>query len=98
MDSLFQLIGSAGIPTSFTGLLLLIFFYVQKNSAVIRAEIVGSLERVQRENIELQSTMDKQTVLIDELRQQKRDAEDVAHAERRRANDAEDKLRRNGIE
>lgn len=68
MDSFLQLVGSAGIPTSFVGLLLLLYFSVRKQEATVRAEQLATIERLKIDIVELDAAKDKAEALIKQLR------------------------------
>lgn len=112
MDEKFlEFASSAGAPTTMVGSLLLLFFYLRKAEAGMRTEINGSLVRLQQEKEALKAEIAaKETEaeglqgIIDSLRQARRDAEDAADAQRRRADyekiradRAEDLLRKHGL-
>lgn len=68
MDAFLQIIGSAGLPTSFVGLLMFLYFSVRKQEASVRAEQVATIERLRAEIIELDSAKDKAIAIADKLR------------------------------
>ena len=68
MDAFLQIIGSAGLPTSFVGLLMFLYFSVRKQEASVRAEQVATIERLRAEIIELDSVKDKAVAIADKLR------------------------------
>lgn len=68
MDAFLQIIGSAGLPTSFVGLLMFLYFSVRKQEASVRAEQVATIERLRAEIIELDSAKDKAVAIADKLR------------------------------
>lgn len=68
MDAFLQIIGSAGLPTSFVGLMMFLYFSVRKQEASVRAEQVATIERLRAEIIELDSAKDKAIAIADKLR------------------------------
>lgn len=68
MDAFLQIIGSAGLPTSFVGLLMFLYFSVRKQEASVRAEQVATIKRLRAEIIELDSAKDKAVAIADKLR------------------------------
>lgn len=105
MDQLFQFLSSAGYPTSIVGGVLLLFFYLRKAEAGIRAENAITFERLQKQVAELKAEIEKlekeileKEELIDGLRNLRRESEDREHDARRRAAEAEAKLRKLGQE
>lgn len=110
-EKLLELLGSAGAPTTMVGGLLLLFFYLRKAEAGMRSEINSSLVRLQKEKTDLQAVIDKlegeaqaREIVFDGLREERREAQDGmyaairrAEAAERRAEIAEEKLRKNGI-
>lgn len=68
MDAFLQLVGSAGIPTSFVGVLLLLYFSVRKQEATVRAEQLATIERLKSDIVELDAAKDKAEALIEQLR------------------------------
>lgn len=104
MDKAFEILGAAGYPTTLVGGVLFLFFYLRKAEAGMRTEINGSLARLQKDKTDLQAIIDglEQEVAtkekeIDEARTKRREAEDREFKEKRRADDAEAKLRRHGL-
>lgn len=105
MDQLFQFLSSAGYPTSIVGGVLLLFFYLRKAEAGIRAENAITFERLQKQVAELKAEIEKleqelleKEELIDGLRNLRRESEDREHDARRRALAAETRLRELGHE
>lgn len=83
MDQLFSILGTAGFPTSIAGALVFLFFWTKKYEAAVRAEMTMSLERLQKDKVELQARIkaleDEATEReskIDDLRASMREAED----------------------
>lgn len=68
MDAFLQLVGSAGLPTSFVGLLMFLYFSVRKQEATVRADQVATIERLKAEIVELDSAKDKAVAIADKLR------------------------------
>lgn len=98
--SFISAIGPAGYPTSLLGGVLMLFFYLRKQEAGVRNDIVASLERLQKDKAALQTRIDTlQAELdakeseIDGLRAQRRELEDKAYNEGRRADAAIESLR-----
>ena len=91
VDKLFDALSAAGYPTTIVGGVLLLFFYLRKQESGVRADINGSLERLTKENEDLRQENEEKETLIDGLRKEKREAEDLAHEYRRRLEDFERK-------
>lgn len=94
-ESFVSAVGPAGYPTSLLGGVLMLFFYLRKQEAGVRNDIVSSLQRLQKdkevlqERIEaLQKEIDVCQAEIDTLRSQRRALEDKAYNESRRADQA----------
>lgn len=68
MDAFLQIVGSAGLPTSFVGIVMFLYFSVRKQEASVRAEQVATIERLRAEIIELDSARDKAVAIADKLR------------------------------
>ncbi len=68
MDALLQLVGTAGFPTSFVGVLLFLFFYMRKQEAEVRAVQIASIERLRAEVVELDAAKDKAEAISQKLR------------------------------
>lgn len=104
MDKFLEVIGAAGYPTTTIGGVLLLFFYLRKAEAGMRTEINGSLARLQGEKAALQTEIDRleeeadrMEDMFDQLRKDRRDAEDREIEQRRRAELAEAKLKELGL-
>lgn len=94
-------IGPAGYPTSLLGGVLMLFFYLRKQEAGVRNDIVLSLQRLQKDKEGLQARidalqveLDSKEAEIDGLRAQRRELEDKAYNESRRADAATEALRK----
>lgn len=68
MDAFLQIVGSAGLPTSFVGIVMFLYFSVRKQEASVRAEQVATIERLRAEIIELDSARDKAVAIAEKLR------------------------------
>lgn len=68
MDAFLQLVGTAGLPTSFIGLLLFMYFSMRKQEATVRAEQIATIERLRAEIVELDAAKDKAVAIADKLR------------------------------
>lgn len=68
MDAFLQIIGSAGLPTSFVGLMLFLYFSVRKQEATVRAEQIATIDRLRADIVELDSAKDKAVAVADKLR------------------------------
>lgn len=68
MDAFLQIVGSAGLPTSFVGIVMFLYFSVRKQEASVRAEQVATIERLRAEIIELDSAKDKAVAIAEKLR------------------------------
>lgn len=68
MDAFLQIVGSAGLPTSFVGIVMFLYFSVRKQEATVRAEQVATIERLRAEIIELDSAKDKAVAIAEKLR------------------------------
>lgn len=89
MDKFLEILGTAGYPSGFVGIVLMLLFWVRKQESGIRTDINGSLQRlttdIEAKNIELHEKEEE----IDTLRKERRDAEDREDKQRRRADAAE---------
>lgn len=99
-----QFLNVAGYPTTIGGMVLFLFFYLRHAESGMRAEINGSLSRLQTEKQELRAEITRleeeavaREAVFDQLRKARREAEDREYAEKRRADIAEAKLRENGL-
>lgn len=95
MDAL----GTAGYPTGFVGICLMLLFYLRKQESGVRTDINGSLQRLTAETLDLREELDAQKeeirlkeAEIDTLRRERREAEDREDKQRRRAETAEARL------
>lgn len=95
---------TAGYPTTIGGMVLFLFFYLRRAETGMRAEINGSLARLQQEKTELRAEIERleqeaqdREVIFDELRTARREAEDREYAEKRRAESAEIRLKDHGL-
>lgn len=70
MDAFLQFVGSAGLSTSFIGLLLFIYFTVRKQEAVVRADQIDTIGRLKADIQELDAARDKAVALVDKLREE----------------------------
>ena len=68
MDALLQLVGTAGFPTSFVGVLLFLFFFMRKQEAEVRAVQIASIERLRADVVELDAAKDKAVAIAEKLR------------------------------
>lgn len=68
MDAFLQLAGTAGLPTSFVGVLLFLFFYMRKQEAAVRVEQLATIERLRGEIVELDAAKDKAVAIAEKLR------------------------------
>lgn len=100
-SSFITAIGPAGYPTSLLGGVLMLFFYLRKQEAANRNDIVSSLQRLQKDKEfllgridTLQKELDAKEAEIDALRGQRREQEDKAYNESRRAEAALEEVRR----
>jgi len=107
MDKLFEsvssfltAIGPAGYPTSLLGGVLMLFFYLRKQEAGVRNDIVLSLQRLQKDKELLQARIDVLTSEaetrekeIDSLRKTRRSLEDELYNEGKRADGLQDRIR-----
>lgn len=96
MDAVFNVLSTAGFPTSIAGTLIFLFFWLKKYESGVRAEIIASLARLQEEKLalqlrirELEDEAEERESKIDELRATIRATEDDAFQNRRRAEEAE---------
>lgn len=71
MEAFLTLVGSAGIPTSFVGVLLLLYFSVRKQEATVRAEQLATIERLRADVVALDAAKDKAEAIIEQLRGEK---------------------------
>jgi chromosome segregation ATPase len=99
VDKFIDLLGTAGLPSGFVGICLMLLFYVRRQEAGVRSDINGSLQRLTAEKLDLNEEIDllKDEVKtledqVDVLRKERREAEDRADQYRRRAEAAEAKL------
>lgn len=99
MDKFLELLGTASFPSTIVGGVIFLFFYLKKQEAELRAELTGTLKRLQEEKLALYVTIDKleqeaddRESIIDGLRKDLRAAEDDAIFHRRRADRAEARL------
>lgn len=70
----------------------MLLFYLRKQESGIRADINGSIQRLQAEKADLEAKLDAQDEEIDLLRKERRDAEDREDKQRRRADALQAKL------
>ncbi len=68
MDAFLQLAGTAGLPTSFVGVLLFLFFYMRKQEAAVRVEQLATIARLRGEVVELDAAKDKAVAIAEKLR------------------------------
>lgn len=68
MDAILQVVGTAGIPTSFVGVMLLLFFYMRKQEAEVRAVQIAAIERLRADVVELDAAKDKAVAIAEKLR------------------------------
>lgn len=94
-----EALGTAGYPTGFVGICLMLLFYLRKQESGVRTDINGSLQRLTAETLDLKEEIDllKEEIRakedeIDTLRKERREAEDREDKQRRRAETAEAKL------
>jgi predicted nucleic acid-binding Zn-ribbon protein len=99
VEKFIDLLGTAGLPSGFVGICLMLLFYVRRQEAGVRSDINGSLQRLTAEVLDLNEEIDthKATITtledrVDTLRKERREAEDRADQYRRRAEAAEAKL------
>jgi chromosome segregation ATPase len=99
VEKFIDLLGTAGLPSGFVGICLMLLFYVRRQEAGVRSDINGSLQRLTAEVLDLNAEIDlhKETIgtledRVDTLRKERREAEDRADQYRRRAEAAEAKL------
>lgn len=85
-EKLLEVLGTAGYPTTMVGGLLLLFFYLRKAEAGMRNEINSSLVRLQKDKAELQAQVNEleqeardREKVFDELREERRNAQDEAY-------------------
>lgn len=97
MDQFLEVLGAAGYPTTIVGGVLLLFFYLRKQESGVRADINGSLQRLQEDNQRLEQEATIKEALIDQLRKERREAEDKETIERRKREEYEAILRREGL-
>lgn len=97
MDKFLEVLGAAGYPTTIVGGVLLLFFYLRKQESGVRADINGSLQRLQEDNQRLEQEATIKEALIDQLRKDRREAEDRETAERRKREEYEAILKREGL-
>lgn len=94
-----DVLGTAGYPSGFVGICLMLLFYLRKQESGVRTDINGSLQRLTAETLDLKEEIDslkeeirvKETE-IDTLRRERREAEDREDKQRRRAEAAEAKI------
>lgn len=91
---------STGYQTTMIGGVLLLFFYLRRQEAGVRNDINTSLQRLQKDKElleaqikELQAELDQKESEIDKVRRERREAEDTATRESRRADLAELRLK-----
>lgn len=94
-----DILGTAGYPSGFVGICLMLLFYLRKQESGVRTDINGSLQRLTAETLDLKEEIDelKKEIRdkeneIDLLRKERREAEDRENQQRRRAEAAEAKL------
>ncbi len=94
-----DILGTAGYPSGFVGICLMLLFYLRKQESGVRTDINGSLQRLTAETLDLKEEIDllKEEIRvkeseIDTLRRERREAEDREDKQRRRADAAEAKL------
>lgn len=99
MDKFLDLLGTAGVPSGFVGVCLILLFYVRRQEAGVRTDINGSLQRLTAEKLDLNDEIDalKEDITarekeIDALRKERREAEDREDEYRRRAKALEIKV------
>lgn len=103
MDKFLDILGTAGYPSGFVGIVLMLLFYLRRQESGVRTDINGSLQRLTSENLDLREENDtlkeewkteKKELEdeIDRLRKERREAEDRETQQRRRAEAAEAKL------
>lgn len=97
MDKFLEVLGAAGYPTTIVGGVLLLFFYLRKQESGVRADINGSLQRLQEDNQRLEQEATIKESLIDQLRRERREAEDKETIERRKREEYEERLRKAGL-
>jgi septal ring factor EnvC (AmiA/AmiB activator) len=85
VDKVLDILGAAGYPSGFAGIVLMLLFYLRKQESGIRADINGSIQRLQAEKTDLEAKLDAQDDEIDLLRKERREAEDREDKQRRRA-------------
>lgn len=92
ISSFMTAIGPAGYPTSLLGGVLMLFFYLRKQEAGVRNDIVLSLQRLQKDKeilqarIDvLQAELDSKELEIDSVRKARRSVEDSLYNESKRA-------------
>jgi hypothetical protein len=78
------------------GGVLLLFFYLRRQEAGLRQDINVSLQRLQQDRKEMQARLDAQEIEIDKERRGRREAEDEATKQRRRADELADIIRKSG--
>lgn len=99
MDKFLDLLGTAGVPSGFVGICLMLLFYVRRQEAGVRSDINGSLQRLTAEKLDLHEEIDALKAeikeledTVDRLRKERREAEDREDQQKRRADAAEAKL------
>jgi septal ring factor EnvC (AmiA/AmiB activator) len=99
VEKFLDILGTAGYPSGFVGIVLMLLFYLRRQESGVRTDINGSLQRLTAENLDLRDEIDalkeERTELeqtIDLLRKERREAEDREDRQRRRAEAAEAKL------
>lgn len=102
LAQLLSAISSAGYPATMIGGVLLLFFYLRKQEGILRQDFNVMLQRLQKDRQDLQTRLDarddeldEKEAEIDKERRLRRDAEDEATKQRRRADDLADILRKN---
>lgn len=99
MDKFWDILGTAGYPSGFVGICLMLLFYLRKQESGVRTDINGSLQRLTAETLDLKDEIDSnrdeirsKEGEIDTLRRERRESEDREDKQRRRAEAAEAKL------
>lgn len=99
MEKFLDILGTAGYPSGFVGIVLVLLFYLRRQESGVRTDINGSLQRLTAENLDLRDEIDTLKEerdglqgTIDLLRKERREAEDREDRQRRRADAAEEKL------
>lgn len=99
MDKFLDILGTAGYPSGFVGIVLVLLFYLRRQESGVRADINGSLQRLTAETVDLREEIEileeklaAKEAEIDTLRTERREAEDREDKQRRRAEAAERQL------